>query len=223
MHALQQLPPSSSAEALLLVATLVLAAAAVRWLPGLFARGPAAAFAGGVMISFVPVQVIAFVAEGRRMWLPGQHSAIFFWGDLLLLPGAAAALAVVRRAWQRQSTGDLALAESRAWRLACLAVAVAVAAGYHLTQAADWSPMTLHAPSKVWHDYFVYPVFAYYLLSQVPYLVQYRWSRARPGVVLALATVLVGVFGWWGLGHWYDTQPIDSRPALPFMSAARGP
>ena len=219
MRSLEQWPPHTAFETLFTLFTVFCALVAMRYIPRLYEKGAAAAYLGGVAISFLPVQVIAFVAEGRRMWLPGQHSAIFFWGDLILLPGAAAGFALVRREWVAQRGERGAFANSRPWRLVCVGAAVMVGLAYHYTQL-EWIPLALHAPSKVWHDYFVYPVFTYYLLVPLPYLVTLNWRRARVGAAFGAACVVIGVLGWWSLGHWYDPLPADARPALPLIAPA---
>jgi len=219
MRTLEQWPPHSTFETLFTLFSVLCALMAIRYVPKLYDKGAAAAYLGGVAISFIPVQVIAYVAEGRRMWLPGQHSAIFFWGDLVLLPGAAAGLAIVRREWIAQHGAHNAFEHSRAWRLVCVLAAVAVGMAYHYTQL-EWTPLALHAPSKVWHDYFVYPVFTYLLLLPLPYLVTLDWRRARLLTAVGAAIAVFGVLGWWSLGHWYDPLPADARPALPLIAPA---
>lgn len=182
--------------------------------PAIYRRGRVATYVGALCISWVPVQLIAFVAEGRRMWLPGEHSAIFFWGDSVLLPLTAVALAWMRQEWLRQGHAGVPLADRWAWRAGVIVVSVAVAVAFHASQILTWSPDALRAPSKVWHDYLVYPVFCYVLLSQAPFLWQVSWRRSRIQPAL-VSLALLGVAGWATLGHVYDPAHVhDRRPLL---------
>ena len=220
MFTLERLPPGSSSEMLFTIFTLLCTIAAFLYLPRLYRKGPLAAFLGGICISFIPVQLIALVAEDRQMWEIGQHSAIFFWGDLLLLPGAAAGLALVRKTWwENNSDGRRPLASNWRWRMFSASAALLVACCYHYTQVWGWEAHTLHAPSKIWHDYFVYPVFTYYLMSQLPYIFQYQWkTKFRKTALAGVMVAALGVAGGWSLGQWYDPRPQNERVSIPLVS-----
>jgi hypothetical protein len=215
--------PVSSGEGWFLAATLAVAVLGFAFVRRVYRRGPLAAYVVALLISWIPVQVIAYVTEGRQTWLPSQHSAIFFWGDSVLLPMVAAAFAGMRRLWlSQQPAGSAARPVADRWWWLVPVVVVALVVGYlfHAGQIGVWSTARLHEPAKVWHDYLVYPLFVYYLGSQVPFLWQVSWRRyARPQAVLA-ALALAGFLGWFWLGHVYDpAHRHDKRPLLGFASA----
>jgi hypothetical protein len=221
--------PVSTGEWWFLAVTGVLAVAGFLFLPRVYPRGPVVAFVAALLVSWVPVQMIAYVAEGRRMWLPGQHSAIFFWGDSVLLPSMAAAFALMRRTWVAQQDMALAaggepdrpaarpLADRWLWRVAWVGVALAVAYVFHAGELSTWPLVQLHEPAKVWHDYLVYPLFVYFLGSQLPFLWQVRWRAARWSQPVLAGVVVLAFTGWVVLGHVYDpAHRIDQRPLLVF-------
>ena len=222
-----QFRPVSTGEWWFLAVTAVCAVAAFLLLPRVYARGALATFVAALCVSWVPVQVIAYVSQGRRTWLPGQHSAIFFWGDSVLLPAMAVAFALMRRLWLAQHPVEpglprpVALADRWPWRLALVVVALVVGFLFHADQLGTWSLVALHEPAKVWHDYLVYPVFVYFLGSQLPFLWQVRW-RTHPYAQPALAAVVLLSFtGWLVLGHVYDpAHRVDQRPLLYFADGA---
>lgn len=194
-----------------------------------YRHGPLAAYLTALLISWVPVQVIAYVADGRRTWLPGQHSAIFFWGDSVLLPTVAMAFAWMRRLWVAQQDPvpagrpeRLPVADRWYWLVAVATVAVLVGYLFHAGQIGHWSVARLHQPAKVWHDYLVYPLFVYYLGSQLPFLWQVSWRRyVRVQPVLA-GLALAGFLGWFWLGHVYDpAHHVDHKPLLFFAAGER--
>lgn len=187
-------------------------------LPRVYDRSLPVVWIAALLISWVPVQVLAFVFEGRRMWLPGEHSAVFFWGDSVLLPLTAVCLAVMRREWIREHPpGSVPRADTVAWRVVAGAVAIAIAVAYRANESWTWTQAELSAPSKLWHDWFVYPVFAYFLASQLPFLWQVRWRGRRLVQAAGIAGAVVGLAGWWWLGHGYDpSQVVTQRPLLGF-------
>lgn len=214
--ALTPLGPEHAAFGLLCVAAATLAFA---YLPRVYERPLPQVWLAALLISWVPVQALAFAFEGRRMWLPGEHSAVFFWGDSVLLPLVAVCLALMRRAWHRQHAdgGEVPLADTRAWRIAVGAIAIAIAVAYRANEAWTWTQAELSAPSKLWHDWFVYPVFAYFLATQLPFAWQVRWGGKRALQAAAFAGVAFGLAGWWWLGHGYDpSQVVEQRPLLGF-------
>lgn len=214
--------PVTPAEWGLFTVTLVLAATALATAHRIYRHGPALTYLAALCISWIPVQAFAFVAEGRMMWLPGQHSAVFFWGDSVALPLAAVGLCLVRREWWRQNPGPgiTPIADTRWWRTIVVALAIAISIGFHWSQVVSWDPESLHAPSKVWHDYFVYPVFLYLLGSQLPFLWQVRWWSS-PRQVAWIAAVAAGALGWLLLGHVYDpAHAHDRRPLLIVASVS---
>ncbi len=151
-------------------------------------------------ISWVPVMALAAIFEGHDMLLPGHHSAVFFIGDGLLLPLMAYALGRMRAI----ARVDNPLADSLKWRLAMMAVAVVVSFFFHFSQFMSWPYGALHAPSKTWHDFFVYPVFIYYLGSQLPFLFQGAWKRRLILQVALVSTVVLGFVSWYTLANYYD-------------------
>jgi hypothetical protein len=173
----------------------------------------------GVCISWVPVQLLALAFEGRQMWLPHQHSAVFFWGDLVALPSIAVGFSLLRHRWDADHVGALSppvpLADRRWWLTVVLVIAVTISYAYHGAQIDTWPFAGLHSPSKAWHDFFVYPVFLYFLVSQVPFLVQTPWRRQRGIACGLVALVLAGTAMWFVLGFVYD--PAMARHQLPFF------
>ena len=223
---LLQFRPLSAGEWWFLAFTGACAVAAFLFLPRVYRRGPLAAYVAALCVSWIPVQVIAYVTQGRRTWLPGQHSAIFFWGDSVLLPSMAVAFALMRRLWWQQQDPAAQppprpVADRWPWRVFMGLVALVVGYVFHAGQLGSWTVVELHEPAKVWHDYLVYPVFVYFLGTQLPFLVQVRW-RAHRWVQPVLAAVVVFTFvGWVVLGHVYDpAHRVDQRPLLYF---AEGP
>ena len=216
------LGPQHAVFGLVCVAAATLA---FTYLPRVYERSLPLVWLTALLISWVPVQALAFAFEGRRMWLPGEHSAVFFWGDSVLLPLAAVSLALMRREWHRQHAGEpddaeggqAPLADTRAWRISVGALAIAIAIGYHANEMWTWTQAELSAPSKLWHDWFVYPVFAYFLATQLPFVWQVRWGGRRALQAAAFTGVALGLAGWWWLGHAYDPSQVASqRPLLLF-------
>ena len=219
---LRAFAPVSPAEWGFLAVSVVIAAVALTTIHRVHARGPVPTYLAALGISWIPVQAIAFLAEGRRMWLPGQHSAVFFWGDSVALPLTAVALCLMRREWVRQNPASLSgpFADSRLWRGVAVVLAVGVSLVYHWTQVVSWETSALHAPSKVWHDVVVYPVFLYFLGSQLPFVWQVRW-RSRPRLVVYASAAAFGAVAWVLLGHVYDPAQVhDRRPLLIVASVS---
>lgn len=184
------------------------------WLPRLLDHRPWVVYLMCLGISWIPVQALALIFEGRRMWLPGAHSAVFFWGDSVLIPASVVALSVLRRRWYATST-TVAIADTRWWRAMSAVIATVIAIAYRANETVTMTQADLALPAKTWHDYFVYPVFAFLITSQLPFLWQSRW-RTQATAILAL-TVIAGFAGWWVLGHWYDpSQVVEQRPLLGF-------
>lgn len=134
MQTLKQFRPVSDTEWWFLGVTLACTVLAFRFLPRVYQRGPAVAVGVALLISWIPVQLIAYVAEGRRRWLPGE-----------------------RRLWLAGHVGvDRApLTDRWWWRPAVAAVALGVSYWFHVVQIETWPVDRLHALSKVWHDFFV--------------------------------------------------------------------
>ena len=172
----------------------------------------------GTMISWVPVQLLAWRFEGRHMWLPGQHSAVFFWGDLIALPVIAMAFAAMGRQWRDDHPDEsVPLAERRQWLTVVFVGALIISYAYHSSQLDTWSYSGVHSPSKAWHDFFMYPVFLFFLVSPVPYLWQTSWRRHRVALPVLLAGAVAGVAVWFVLGHVYDPAHVmDHLPLLRF-------
>ncbi len=226
MQTLMQFRPVSDEEWWFLTATLACTLLAFLFLPRVYRHGPVAAVGVALLISWVPVQVIAYVAEGRVMWRPGQHSAIFFWGDSVMLTSVAFAFGAMRRLWTDSAPGSTRplLADRWWWRLAVAAVALGVSYWFHVVQIETWPLDRLHALSKVWHDFFVYPVFIYYLGSQLPLVWQVPWQRFRLLQPALVGLALLGFAGWLWLGRVYDPSQIhEQRPLLGFASAVVTP
>lgn len=211
--------PTGPQQAIFALVCVAAAALTFAYLPRVYDRSLPEVYLAALLISWIPVQALAFAFEGRRMWLPGQHSAVFFWGDSVLMPLMAVSLAVMRRTWRSQQadTSTVPLADTLAWRVGVGAIAIAVAVGYHVNELSTWTIDELNAPSKLWHDWFVYPVFAYFLASQLPFAWQVRWQGRRILQAATIAGVVVGFAAWWYLGHAYDpAQVVDQRPLLLF-------
>ena len=99
---------------------------------------------------------------------------------------------------------------------------------FHAGQLGSWTVVELHEPAKVWHDYLVYPVFVYFLGTQLPFLWQVRWRTHRWAQPALAALVVLTFAGWVVLGHVYDpAHRVDQRPLLYFAdgpsSFADGP
>jgi hypothetical protein len=222
MQTLMEFRPVSDDEWVFLGFTLVCTVLAFAFLPRVYRHGRVAAVVAALCISWLPVQAIAFIFEDRQMWLPGEHSAIFFWGDSVLLTSIALSFAWMRRLWLREhpeGTGpSTALADRWWWRVVVALVAVGVSVWFHWVQVDTWPADRLHAFSKVWHDFLVYPVFIYYLGTQLPFVWQMSWRKyAWQPALVALA--VFGFGGWLWLGQSYDPSQIETqRPLLGFAS-----
>ncbi|MEX0748543.1 MAG: hypothetical protein WD467_00470 [Candidatus Saccharimonadales bacterium] len=191
----------------------VIALIAVFVLPLAYQFGPVVAFGVALGISWIPMQLIARLFEHRSLWPPRSQYRSFFWGDLLLLPGIAACIAL---AVNRLPAGDHWF-HQRWWNLFSLLVGVIAGLIFHEADRDNYSSRELNSPTKLWHDWFVYPVFTYYLLSRAPAL----FERVNGITVLAIALLA----GWLYLGltdgkrdypyahvgyHWGDRTPSIS-------------
>jgi hypothetical protein len=172
----------------------------------------------GLCISFIPVQAIAYFYEDRELWLPGNHSAIIFWGDGIGLPLIAAGFTYLRR----RLCLTRPLADDLKWRLFVMIGAITISLLYHLHQTEVWSESVLHLPSKDWHDFAVYPIFLYFLASQIPFLVsaiQPRvWGIPSGRITLAIGICITigGFLFWWWAGAVYDPAHIHNQPLFGF-------
>lgn len=207
--------PIGAGTALLTLGCIAVTVVAFAFLPRVLDRSPVLVFLTCLCVSWIPVQLLALVVEGRRMWLPGQHSAVFFWGDSVLIPASVTALALLRQHWLRDHPQRTPIADSRLWPLLAIGGAVLIAVAYHANETLTTSPASLALPAKTWHDFVVYPVFTFLILRQLPFLVQSRWRM--PTTAVLAGVVLAGFLGWWLLGHWYDpSQMVEQRPLLGF-------
>ena len=176
----------------------------------------------GLCISFIPVQAIAYFYEGRMLWLPGNHSAIIFWGDGIGLPTIAMGFTYLRRRLRL----DNPLADNLVWRIFVITGAVSISLLYHLHQANVWSAAILHLPSKDWHDFAVYPIFLYFLASQIPFLfaaTRHRFWVVGPGrlaLALGVCITIGGFLFWWWAGAVYDPSHVHNQPLFGFALSA---
>lgn len=213
--ALAAFTPIGGGTALLTLGCVAVTVLAIALLPRVLDRSPVLVGITCLWVSWIPVQLLALAFEDRRMWLPGQHSAVFFWGDSVLLPASVTALAVLRQRWRRANPGRAPIADATWWRVLAVGLAVLIAIVYRANETGTMTPEALALPAKAWHDFVVYPVFAFLLLGQLPYLWQSRWRL--PGTIALGGVAVAGVLGWWLLGHWYDpAQAVDQRPLLGF-------
>lgn len=218
---LREFVPVSDKEWVFFLVSLSATLAAFFWVTRVYATSAWRVYLTALLISWIPVQVLAFVFEGRKMWLPGEHSAVFFWGDSVLLPMIAVSCWAMRRTWVEQNPNGFALADKWQWRVFVALVALGVAAAYHATQVTSWPPTNLRAPSKLWHDMAVYPIFIYFLASQAPFLWQVRWDALRVRQIVTAGTCIAGFAGWVWLGHVYDPSQVhERRPLLVIASGA---
>jgi hypothetical protein len=232
MRPIQDFAPVEGGETVVTVVAVAGSLLAYAFLTRVYRTPPVWAAVTGVLISWVPVQVLAAVLEQREMWLPGQHSAVFFWGDLVALPSIAVAFAVIRRLSTRDSAvrgsegrGEDGLADARGptpladrwwWRTLVFGAALAISYWYHSMQLDTWPWNGVHSPSKAWHDFFVYPVFLYFLASQLPYLWQTSWRTHRIAMPALTSLAVAGVLAWFALGFLYDpAHVLDHIPLLP--------
>ncbi len=174
--------------------------------------GVIAAFAA-LWISWIPIQLLTRWYSGHFLWPPTWQSAPFWLGDLLLLPMVAARFAVMR--------GRLApherprLLDSRRWAVGCAVAGVLAGLWFHYKgHPPYYPPEEWWAPAKLEHDYVAYPVFTYYLGTQVPLL-----ARARRYPVEAAGAVLCFA-GWYVLTRLPDVEPLRLATATLLAVAA---
>ena len=139
---------------------------------------------------------------------PRTQSWAFMFGDSIFLPTALFAIGMGHHHVPAGFfTGWL-------WTLLALVIGAGAGLGFHVmdsggyrsTGAAD----ALVAPTKIWHDFVVYPVlFGLLLMGGVPMLLPNAWS---PWTIVALT----GILGWLVLGLVCDQKrslnPLDMHP-----------
>jgi hypothetical protein len=177
-------------------------------------------------ISWISLQLIMLWLYGAETWLPGRHTAIFFWGDSVCLPAIAVGFVALRRITRTERPW----ADRRGWKIAAAVLALTIATAFHWHEVTTWQLWRLHEFKKIYHDFVVYPLFCYFLGSQIPFLVQAPlalWRRRHQyqaiqrvahsaGLTLAAILPFAGVFGWWWLGNVYD----HAHPFVPLLGFA---
>lgn len=139
---------------------------------------------------------------------PRTQSWAYLFGDSIFLP---IALLAVGMGYQNVSNGFFT---STLWILASLLIGAAAGTGFHVVDGRGYrnagAQKALLAPTKLWHDYVVYPVlFGLLFMGGLPQLLPSAWS-------LWTLVTLGGIVGWAVLGLYFDQKrtinPLDLHP-----------
>ena len=141
------------------------------------------------------------------MYNPKTQSWAFLFGDSLVLPAAMLFIAL-----GREGSVLPAFADSGKWLFAAGLIGLVLGNGFHMWEVDSYRKQdamdALDAPTKIWHDYVVYPVLVGTIVwAGVPLLVadwQGLWVFFGPWTWLALASI----------GIWFALGALDGKRGL---------
>lgn len=154
-----------------------------------YEHGPIAAFAVALVISWVPMQLIARVMEQRWLWPPSSQFRSFFWGDLLFLPGTAAFIAFA----YQQLPDENYWFQDRTWLLVFAAVGIVAGVVFHRIEEDSYTQARFNSPTKLYHDFVALPVFIYFLLSGA-FALYYDYTENGRATITLAALLLFGIW-----------------------------
>ncbi len=155
--------------------------------------------------SFVIYQVTIKYYTGHWALKPSKEYPSFWWGNLVILPlFVSAPLAVLANHLPTHT--QLYWFEERWWALAAATLALAVAAGFRLTQRQVFCKEALAAPWKTIHDWFEFTFLSFILILNAPALWYSSWGfrSFHATSVLALVPLI-------GLGIWLYVARVRDR------------
>lgn len=153
-----------------------------------YAHGPLVAFVAALSVSWLPMQLIARAMEQRWLWPPSSQYSSFFWGDLLLLPGSATAIAV---AYQRMPDENY-LSDNPVFLPLCAVIGIVAGLVFRQIERKKYTPSQWNSPTKLYHDFVAVPVFFYYLLSGAPAL----FEGTVPGSIATILAAAIPFAVW---------------------------
>lgn len=147
-----------------------------------------------IIVSIVGMAVIRWVVEQSRlngMFNPRTQSWAFMFGDLFSLPVAMFCIAVARDKAELGSWADAPW-----WYLVAALCGLAAGVAFHAMDIQEYrsqgAELALESPTKIWHDFVVYPVlFGVLLWAGVPLLWSWPWSTWTMLAIAAIASWLV--------------------------------
>lgn len=191
---------------LLAVAMFVIATSLYSWLrPWIYAVALTP-----IVVSIYGMALVRYGVEEtplNGMYSPKTQSWAFLFGDSIFLP---AAMLFIALGWDEAYLPPFA--DSGKWLLAAAMIGFVVGnsfnvmevSAYHKQDAMD----ALYSPTKIWHDYVVYPVLVGTIVwAGVPLLVadwQGLWVFFGPWTWLALASI----------GIWFALGALDGKRGL---------
>ena len=178
-----------------------IAVSAFLFLPRVFRGSPTRVVLVTLALSWLPVQWLGFVLEGQRLWLPGDRSPGFFWGELIALPLTAVALRQLRMLHARAHRDQVPTADTLTWRVVALVLALVITAAPIIEAWQRSAVDPVLAPSSAWHVYLAGPLLAFFLLSQLPFLWEAPWLPSFRVVAAWTGLAFAGVATWWVLGQ----------------------
>jgi hypothetical protein len=157
-----------------------------------------------------------------------RHQYPSFWaGDLIFLPLLTAApLSILLSKLPKREAPYWF--QSGVWNWVAIVIAVIVALGFHKTQMDAFPDAALNSPPKLWHDWVVYPLFAYFLVSAAPAIWYSKWGlkplfhgNGSAGVLIVVLPI-VGVGLWLYAGNVLDRDMDIHAYGPPTVDAVRG-
>lgn len=145
----------------------------------------------GVIFTISPIGMLAVarILEGRWLWPPKTQYRAFIWGDAVMLPliGVGIAASV-----QQLPSSNYWFFNWR-WAIIAAGLSLLVSGVFCIFDARGYSRKQLNSPTKVYHDFFVYPVLSYLFFLGAPALLY-------PPINGATLLALIGFGGWAALG-----------------------
>jgi FtsH-binding integral membrane protein len=174
------------------------------WLAWFYDHGWLAAALITAAVSWGAMNIIALVFERRVLW-PSEQYAAFYWGDLIGLSGAAAAITYMAR-WLPAGHQWY---HSVLWHGVVLWVSFVGGAIYWVMEKPNYTHAQLFSPTKLYHNWVIYGLVGYWLISAgIPVLMYSGRSLIRNQDLGAIAAtlVLVGFLAFYGWTNVYDAS-----------------
>lgn len=164
-----------------------------------------------LMISIIPMQLIAYTLENRWMLPASAQFKGFIYGDSFLLPLTISMLALLAK----QTDTKAGFLQWGTWSYVALAIAFAIAFAFRYMEGSAYWRAAYMSPTKLFHDWFVMFLFSFVLLKYAPALWQSRSgiSGIFDGNLGGLPIVLVAVASF--AGWTYLAIVVDGRGDKP--------
>lgn len=198
----------------------------VRGLSGwLYSKDIAWTIIVGLMISRGMMQIIAWVIEGRWLSVKDQYPS-FWWGDLIIWPAVMIVCKLAVTIIANSSSYPSNYSQSVISHVIALVIGLSIGIAFRIGDAQHYSTSQLMSPTKLWHDFAIFTLFGYFVISVLPVIGRSILNPQLLTVSLVsfvLFGLLAGIFvyiqqtqdplfigrtkahidfDWWGLRSW---------------------